>query len=194
MTLIKKIFATVLLIAVASCSTTYEAKVNFDKNSKIDTSGYKTFAWLTSGRIMAPPADFNPVMKQRVDEEIEKSFIAKGYQLIDDAEKADFAISYTVGNRDKIKVSNYPTSYNTGFGWGRGYYGSGFGGMYSTHMNTETHVRQYTEGKLAIDVYDVKTHQPAWHGWAVKRITSDDKEAPSSAIKDIVHKVVSQFN
>lgn len=194
MTLIKKIFITALLVAVASCSSTYEAKVNFDKNTKVDTLSYKTFAWLTSAKIMAPAEDINPVMKQRVDEEIEKAFIAKGYQLIDDAEKADFAISYTVGNRDKIKVSSYPTTYNTGFGWGRGYYGSGYGGMYGTHMSTETHVRQYTEGKLAIDVYDVKSHQPAWHGWAVKRITSDDKEAPSSAIKEIVHKVVTQFN
>jgi len=194
MTLMKKIFATVLLIAVASCSTTYEAKINFDKNSKVDTVNYKTFAWLTSGKIMAPPEDINPVMKQRVDEEIEKAFIAKGYQLIDDAEKADFAISYTVGNRDKIKVNSYPTTYNTGFGWGRGYYGGGYGGMYGAQMSTETRVRQYTEGKLAIDVYDVKSHQPAWHGWAVKRITSDDKEAPSSAIKEIVAKVVTQFN
>ncbi|MDX2368564.1 MAG: DUF4136 domain-containing protein [Colwellia sp.] len=194
MTLINKIVTAVLLIAVASCSTTYEAKINFDKNSKVDTLNYKTFAWLTSGKIMAPPEDINPVMKQRVDEEIVKAFIAKGYQLIDDAEKADFAISYTVGSRDKIKVNSYPTTYNSGFGWGRGYYGGGYGGMYGAHMTTETHVRQYTEGKLAIDVYDVKSHQPAWHGWAVKRVTSNDKEAPSSAIKDVVHKVVTQFN
>jgi hypothetical protein len=65
--------------------------------------------------------------------------------------------------------------------------------MYGTQMGTETRVNQYTEGKLAIDVYDVKSHQPAWHGWAVKRITSDDREAPSSAIKDIVNKVINQF-
>jgi hypothetical protein len=189
MNLIKKVFVAVLLIAVASCSTTYKAKVAFDKNSKVDTSNYKTFAWLNSGKIMAPAEDINPVMKLRVDEEIEQAFMAKGYQLIDDAEKADFAISYTVGNRDKIKVSSYPTTYNTGFGWGGGRYG----GMYGTQMGTETTVRQYTEGKLAIDVYDVKSHQPAWHGWAVKRITSDDKQAPSSVIKDVVNKVVLQF-
>lgn len=191
MTLIKKTFAAILLFAVVSCSTTYQAKVNFDKNSKIDTTSYKTFSWLNTGKIMAPPEDFNPVMKVRVDEAVENAFIAKGYQLIEDAEKADFAISYTVGNRDKIQVSNYPSTYNSGFGWGRGYYG---GGMYGIHMNTETRVRQYTEGKLAIDIYDVKSHQPAWHGWAVKRITSGDKEAPSSAIKDVVHKVIAQFN
>ena len=194
MNLIKKVFVAVLLIAVASCSTTYKAKVDSDKNSKVNTSNYKTFAWLSSGKIMAPAEDINPVMKLRVDEEIEQAFMAKGYQLIDDAEKADFAISYTVGNRDKIKVSNYPTAYNTGFGWGRGYYGGRYSGMYGTQIATETHVRQYTQGKLAIDVYDVKSHQPAWHGWAVQRITSEDKQAPSSAIKEIVNKVVIQFN
>lgn len=194
MTLIKKTLATILLIAVASCSTTYEAKVNFDKNSKIDTSSYKTFSWLNSGKIMAPPEDYNPVMKVRVDEAVENAFIAKGYRLIQDPEKADFAISYTVGNRDKIKVSHYPSTYNSAFGWGRGYYGGGYGGMYGAHMSTETRVRHYTEGKLAIDVYDVKSHQPAWHGWAVKRITSSDKEAPSADIKNVVHKVIAQFN
>lgn len=190
----KKIIIAAFVIVLASCASTYEADVDFDKNSKIDTSNYKTFAWLTPGKIMAPAEDINPVMKVRVDEEIEQAFISKGYQLIDDAEKADFTISYTVGNRDKIKVNSYPSSYNTGFGWGRGYYGGYYGGMYGSTMGTETRVRQYTEGKLAVDVYDVKTHQPVWHGWATKRITSADKQAPSSTIKDIVHQVIGQFN
>ncbi len=194
MTNFKKILIAAFAVVIASCSSTYKADVNFDKNTKVDTASYKTFAWLTSGKIMAPAEDINPVMKVRVDEEIEQAFISKGYRLIADAEKADFSISYTVGNRDKIKVNNYPASYNTGFGWGRGYYGGYYGGMYGSTMATQTRVRQYTEGKLAIDVYDVKTHQPAWHGWAVKRITSADKEAPSAAIKDIVHQVVAQFH
>ena len=190
MTNIKKLLVTALVIFVASCSTTYQAKVDFDKNTNIDIATYKTFAWLTSGKVMAPAEDLNPVMKSRVDDQIEQGFIALGYQLIDDAEHADFAISYTIGNRDKIKINSYPATYNAGFGWGRGYYG----GMYGSSMGTETRVRQYTEGKLAIDVYDVKSHQPVWHGWAVKRLTSDDREAPSAAIKDVVDQVIAQFN
>ncbi len=190
---IRTILVTAFVIVVASCASTYEAKVDFDKNTKVDILNYKTFAWLTPGKIMAPAEDVNPVMKLRVDEEIEQGFIAKGYKLIANAEDADFAISYTVGNRDKIKVSSYPTTYNSSFGWGRGYYGGYYGGMYGTSMGTETRVRQYTEGKLAIDVYDVKTHQPAWHGWATKRITSDDKETPSEMIKDVVSQVIAQF-
>lgn len=194
MTHLKKIFLAAFVVVIASCSSTYEAEVDFDKNTKVDTATYKTFAWLTPGKIMAPAEDINPVMKIRVDDEIEQAFIAKGYKLIANAEEADFAISYTVGNRDKIKVSSYPSSYNSSFGWGRGYYGGYYGGMYGSNMGTETRVRQYTEGKLAVDVYDVKSHQPAWHGWAVKRITDSDKEAPSAAIRDIVHQVIAQFH
>ncbi|PCH96708.1 MAG: hypothetical protein COB83_05050 [Gammaproteobacteria bacterium] len=191
---LKIILVTAFAIVVASCTTTYKAKVDFDRNTNVDTLNYKTFAWLTTGKIMAPAQDVNPVMKLRVDEEVENAFIAKGYKLVTNAEDADFTISYTVGNRDKIKVHSYPSTYGGGFGWGRGYYGGYYGGLYGgLYGGTETHVRQYTEGKLAIDVYDVKTHQPVWHGWATKRLTSDDKEAPSSIIKEVVNEVVAQF-
>jgi len=194
----KNLIAVAFVIIIASCSSVYKAEVNFDKNSQVKTVNYTTFTWLTPEKIMASTEGVNPVMKLRIDDEIEQAFIAKGYKLINNAEKADFAISYTVGSRDKIKVSSYPTTYNRGFGWGRGYYGGYYGGMYGsmygTSIGTETRVRQYTEGKLAIDVYDVKSHQPAWHGWAIKRITSTDKDAPSVAIKKAVYQVVAQFH
>ncbi len=190
----KKLFSVILIYIIAGCASTYKAKVSFDKNTNIDTANYKTFAWLLPEKVMSPDEDFNPVMKLRVDEEIEQAFIAKGYQLISEPEKADFTVSYTVGNRDKIKVSSYPATYNARFAWGRGYYGGYYGGMYPTHMHNETHVRQYTEGKLAIDVYDVQAHQPAWHGWATKRLSSSEKESPSMVIKDVVSEVVAQFN
>ncbi len=189
---IKLLSIVILLAFMAGCATN-SAKVNFDQNTEIDTKNYKTFAWLTKGKIMAPAIDFNPVMKERVDDSIEQAFIAKGYQLIEDPEQADFTISYTVGNRDKIKVNSYPATYNSGFGWGRGYYGArGYYGSMS--MGTETSVRQYTEGKLAIDVYDVKTRQPVWHGWATKRLTSEDKQSPSASLNETVIQVVNQFN
>lgn len=190
MNITKKLLVTALVIFIASCASTYKAKVYFDKNTEVETKNYKTFAWLTDARIMAPAEDFNPVMKLRVDKEIEQAFISQGYQLIEDAKAADFTISYTVGNRDNIRITYYPFSYRSSFGWGRGYYG----GMFGTMMSNESEVRQYTEGKLAIDVFDVKSHQPAWHGWATKRMTPEDKEGPSYVIKDIVKDVVSQFH
>ena len=167
---------------LTSCASTNIAKVDFDRNSKVETLHYKTFAWLNETKIMSAPASINPITKVKIDDAIEVAFNNQGYQLISDPEKADFAISYTVGNRDKIKVNSYPVSYHRGYNrWG--------GSM----MGTQTSVRQYNEGSLAIDVFDVKTHQPAWRGYAIKRITSRDKENRDQIITGTVTRIVAQF-
>ncbi len=139
-----------------------------------------------SSKILAAPVDLNPVMKSRIDLAIENTFRAKGYELVDSPDNADFTISYTLGSRDKIRVDSFPTTYRTGFGWGRGYYGG-------VSMGSETHVRNYQEGKLAIDIFDVKTKEPVWHGWAVKRISSKNQENPGLEIQPIVDQVINQF-
>ncbi|NMP32570.1 DUF4136 domain-containing protein [Thalassotalea sp. M1531] len=187
MKLVKQLSLFAIFTLVVGCATTHKAKVNFDKNEQVNTSSYKTFAWLKESKILAAPADLNPVMKVRVDKAIENAFAAKGYKLVNSPVEADFAISYTVGSRDKIKVDSFPATYRAGFGWGRSYYGG-------LAVGNETHVRSYSEGKLAIDVFDVKTKQPTWHGWGVKRITSADKNDPATTIKTIVDQVVAQFN
>lgn len=182
----KLIIMLALIGAMAGCVSTQQARVDFDRNSEITTSHYKTFAWLNETKVLVESVDANPVMKVRIDNAIEQAFIAKGYQLVDDAEQADFAISYTMGSREKIKVDSLPITYRTNFMWGHRYYG-GIG------IGSDTRVRNYTEGKLAIDVYDVKSHQPVWHGWAVKRIASSEQDNPSKAIKMVVEQVVAQF-
>lgn len=181
-----KLIIVLTLLVIAGCATTQKARVDFDRNSEISTSHYKTFAWLNEDKVLAESIDANPVMKVRIDNAIEQAFIAKGYELVSEAESADFTISYTMGSRDKVKVNTLPMMYRTNFLWGHGYYG-GIG------IGADTNVRNYTEGKLAIDVYDVKSHQPVWHGWAVKRIKTSEQDNPSKAIKMVVEQVVAQF-
>lgn len=170
------------VFVITSCASTSPAKVDFDRNTKVETIYYKTFAWLNDTKILSASLGINPISKVKVDDAIEVAFKNQGYQLISDPEKADFTISYSVGNRDKIKVNSYPVSYQRGY--------SRWGGR---TMGTQTSVRQYSEGRLAIDVFDVKTHQPAWHGYATKRITSSDKENRDEMIKDTVNRIVAQF-
>jgi len=183
---LKKLTIIALVIFTASCTTNLNvAKVFFDKNMDIETTNYKTFAWLTENKILAKADNFNPVMKVRVDKSIEQAFILKGYTLISDAEKADFTITYTVGSRDKITVNNYPAFYDHNLMWRRSFFGY--------HSLMTPPIRQYTEGKLAIDVFDVKSHQPAWHGWSVKRLTKADKKS-SDHINEVVGRIIEQFN
>ena len=171
-----------LALLLAGCTSTAPVKVNFDQNTDINTAQYQTFTWLTASKIMSMPEALNPVMKARVDRAIENALVKKGYQLIDDKDKADFTVSYSLGSREKIKVSSYPAMYQGPMRRG-GFYGG---------MATETHVRQYTEGSLAIDIFDVKSHEPVWHGWATQRIYSKNTKEVSE-INLIVEQVINQF-
>lgn len=179
----------ILALVAVGCASTYEAKVEFDVNTEVDMSQYKTFSWLKESKIMVASSDLNPVMKLRIDKEIEHALEQKGYTYVADAEKADFVVTYTVGSRDKIRVDTFPSSFHSDWAWGGGYYGRHHG----MHMGTETRVRNYTEGKLAIDIFDVKTHQPAWHGSATKRITKADEKNYEQTINLIVSQVLAQY-
>ncbi|MEO2181230.1 MAG: DUF4136 domain-containing protein [bacterium] len=66
-----------------------------------------------------------------------------------------------------------------GWGWGgRGYYG------HSTY-STSTDARQYTEGTLAVELYDVATDKPVWHAGAVRKITKKIRENPGDTVREI---------
>lgn len=184
----KAILLSSLMVLLTACATP-GPKVNFDKNPNVNISSAKTFAWLKESKALQISAGFNPITKARIDKTIEETLINKGYKLVSDVTTADLAISYTVGSRNQIQVDSYPATFQGGFGWGRGYYGR-YG---SIGMSTETHVRNYTQGELAIDVYDVKSKQPAWHGWATKKITQDDKENIGTLINLVVTSTLANF-
>jgi hypothetical protein len=60
-------------------------------------------------------------------------------------------------------------------------------------LGNDIDVRQYREGTLAIDVFDVHTRRPVWHGWAQKELTRKDVEQSSASIHDAVESVLVKF-
>jgi len=112
--------------------------------------------------------------------------------LIPDAESADFVLAFTVGSREEIKVDSYP-SMSAGYaGYGYPRHWGGWGGAYYG-VGTETSVRQYTKGMLAIDVFDVASRRPVWHGVATKTIYESDREDASGTIKAAVDAILAGF-
>ena len=90
----------------------------------------------------------------------------------------------TAANREKIVSTSYPTTYQGAWGWrlyGRYYY------------QTEVEHRTYTEGTLGIDIFDGKSNEPVWHGWASKSVTSADRNDPSPAIQKAVTAIIKRF-
>jgi hypothetical protein len=182
------VLVSTIAIAIAGCSSTppvidYDRSVNF--------SGYKTYAFISDHPMIraegSPPG--SPLLEGRLMRLTEDNLNAKGFVLIADPEAADFAVGFTVGARDKIKVNSYPEPYRPyygGWGWGGAYYGAGYGG-------SNVDVQQYVEGTLALDIYDVSEHKPAWHGVATKRITDSMRRKPDESLKEFVDEILAGF-
>jgi hypothetical protein len=125
------------------------------------------------------------MLQGRLMESIRIAMNAKGYNEVRDPEAASMAIGFTVGSRDQVKVDTYPSSFHTGYAR-RGYY-------YGYNYGTETRVRQYTEGQLAIDIFDVASHNPAFHGVASKKITDADRENQQVSLNAVAAEALAAF-
>lgn len=170
-------------LMLAACSS--GPKVISDSNPAISFGSYRTFAWISESPMANNPPGMNPLTAQRIKTAIEAGLTARGYRQVASPASADFAVSFTVGSREQVRTSTYPSGYQGTWLWGRAYYG-GF-------PEYETYVTSYTQGRLAIDMFDVRSKQPAWHGWTEKRITDSIREDPSEAIQETVNAVLDAF-
>ena len=177
------------IVAAASCSSSSGIKSFHDYNPSADFASYRTWSFISERPMIVSQAAgmVNPLLEGRIMRAIHSEMDRKGFSYVDDPEAADIAISFTVGSRDQVKIDQIPSSYRTGYSrYHRGY---GYGGSFGT----ETRVRQYTEGQVAIDIYDVDSHTPAFHGSATKRLSSSDRENPEELISAVVGEAMLGF-
>jgi hypothetical protein len=194
-------------LALAGCAT---ANFTSDFDRAQDFSTYKTFAWagdkpmtvLGSSRVP-------PTLEPKIAREIRAELEAKGYDYTEKLENADFGVSFTVGRRDSTEVVSSPEYFwvnQTNWRWGRTYYPA-YSSVYRRPVGVTTatpvavtskEVRAYTEGTLAIDIYDVAGKSPVWHGAGTK--TVDRAGTPGAAasigsekIRSAVAKILEDF-
>ena len=158
------------------------AKVQTDFNPSADFSSYRSFSFISDKPLLVSTIGISPLLEGRLMNATRGQLISKGYRFVDNREMADFVVSFTVGARDKIQVTSYPASYRgyNQWGWGTGYY-------------NEVNVRNYTEGTLSIDIFEVNRRSPVWHGWAVKTISSSDRRNPTPVINEIVAAIFADY-
>ena len=178
-----------LVTFLAACASTFEATYDYDR--KHNFSNYQTFAWISKNPMIVAETNrvVNPLLEGHIMSALKDGLTAKGFQHVMMPENADFVVSFTVGSREKIKVDSYPTmsgGYYAGgrpghWGWGGGYYG------------TETTVRQYTKGMLAVDIFDVKERRPVWHAVATKTISESDRKKIKETVDMAVNSILGGF-
>jgi len=177
---------------ITACASGFEATYDHDPSNNF--TEYKTFAWVSEHPMKVGVTNRipNPLLEPRIMVTVESALGAKGYTLVSDPESADFALAFTIGSREEIKVDSYP-SMTAGYA-GRGYPGhwGRWGGSYYGY-GTETTVRQYTEGMLSLDVFDVSERRPVWHGVATKTINESDREDTDGTINAAVDAILAGF-
>lgn len=174
-----------LVIGMIGACASIRSGAHFDDSAPF--AAYRTFAWIADEPLIAPTGQatfVSPLTQKKITQSLAKAFAARGYALVADPVQADFVVSYTVGTRDRIDASAYPVAYRGA--WGRSPYG-----WY--HYETTVVHRMYTEGTLGVDVFDGKTKEPIWHGWATKTISTSDLEDPAPSIDAATTAIVAHF-
>jgi hypothetical protein len=151
--------------------------VGSDYDRAASFTHYQTYAWLSREH----QSNSYPLAAQNAHSAIDSELSRKGYTLIDDPARADFVVDSTIGARDRVDIQAYPVSYRGPWIWGRWYYGN------------QIDVRQYREGTLAVDVFDGRTHQPVWTGWARKELSQADREHSAEPIRTAAAAVLERF-
>jgi hypothetical protein len=133
-----------------------------------------------------------PTVEPRVAKAIRAQLEAKGYRYVEDVTKADFAVSFTIGTRDGTDIVERPDYFwanRPSWRWGVGYYPM----LMPPVPVTRTEVREYTEGTLAIDIYDVQRRSPVWHGAVTRQLSSKQLRGEPGDIEGGVTRILAGF-
>jgi hypothetical protein len=163
-----------LLISLIVISSALAQKVNVDWDKTVNFSSFKTYAWAEG-----TPAQ-NPLMAERIVNQIDAQLAAKGLQKVEASAGPDLVVIYHAGRDTQTQMNTIDTGMY-GTGWGRW----GYGGMGSS----TTYVDTILVGQLIVDIGDVKNKKYIWRGTA--NATIPDK--PEKGEKLITKAVTKMF-
>lgn len=157
------VFSIGLLLLSASAAIAQDVHYNFDKGA--DFSKFKTYKWVALKD--ATPVDdlTDRQIRASLDAELSRKGLTKT-----DVDSADLFVGYQTA----MGTEKQFTSYNTDWGYGRGWYRGGWysypGGGTTTGQTSTIYV-----GQLAVDMYDSANHDLVWRGVASKTLNPTAK-------------------
>lgn len=157
---------------IASCASKPTIETDYDHT--VDFSQFKTYAFFDPMGIENP--NYSSIYGSIFRDAISKEMESRGYTKSDNP---DLLINVSGRLQEKTKVTTTSDPYMAGgyYGYRRGYYGAWGGYGYGT----QTHVSNYTEGTVNVDMVDRAQKRMVWEGVAVGRInektTNDERRA-----------------
>lgn len=166
---------------ITACGST--TKIHSDYDHSIDFSQYKTFGYYSPMGIENP--NYSSLLGQMFRDAIDAQMLPRGYVK---SNNPDILINVSARLEDKtqVRTTTDPMMYG-------GYYGYR-GGMYDPWggygYGTTTHVSQYTEGTVNVDMVDVKQKRMIWEGIAIGRVNEKEK---NDELRNDIHTGVAEM-
>lgn len=176
------VLALMVSVALAGCAS--GPKIQADHDPSVDFSKYHTYNFFSPMGIER--RGYKSILGQMFREALSREMDSRGYTLSDDP---DLLLNVSARLEDKTKVTTYndPNPY---YGYRRGYYDPWYGYGYGT----QTHVSQYTEGTVNIDMVDAAAKRMVWEGVAIGRVHEGRSNAEiREEINSGVAKMFSQY-
>lgn len=163
MTLLRGLLSFVLLTSAG-----YAQDIRYNFASGVDFAKFKTYKWVQ----IAGAERLDQIADQQVRSAFDAELAKKGLSL-SPGDMADLFIGYQVTLNQEKEV----TMYDSGWGYGPGWYGYG-GGGFSTATTSTIQI-----GQVDLDMYDPNAKQLVWRGSASK--TLDAKAKPEKRQKNL---------
>lgn len=150
----------VAAVLLSSCASGPDIRSDYDRS--VDFGAFTSYNFFNPMGIENP--NYSTIYGSVFREAISREMDSRGYVLSDDP---DLLLNVSAKLQDKTKVTTYNDPYPVGYyGYRRGYYDPWMGYGYGT----STHVSQYTEGTVNIDMVDARAKRMVWEGVAVGRL------------------------
>ena len=176
------VLLTSAVILLASCASKPVIETDYDHT--IDFSQYTTYGFFNPMGIENP--NYSSIYGSIFRDAISKEMESRGYKMSDNP---DLMINVSGRLQDKTKVTTTSDPYMGGgyYGYRRGAYGAWGGYGYGT----QTHVSNYTEGTVNVDMVDRAMKRMVWEGVAVGRI--DEKRTNEESRTNIYAGIQEMF-
>lgn len=159
--MVRQLFRTCSLVVSVVCALTAceSLRVTSDVNSSLaGTVQCHTFDWAGSfrgSRDSLRSGVANPLNESRLRAAIESNLRSKGVEPA--SANADCLVGYGIGMRNVVQ-GGYP-----GWGWGGAWGWGGRGPFMDGWGWGWDYPYVYSQGIIAVDLYDSKSRQPLWH-------------------------------
>lgn len=172
----------IMALLLSACASSTTIRSDYDRS--VDFTQFKTYGYFSPMGIENP--NYSSLLGQMFRDAIDAQMQPRGYVLSNDP---DLLINVSARLEDKTQVRTY-----TEPAFGGGYYGYR-GGLYDPWRGygyaTSTHVSQYTEGTVNVDMVDIRNKRMVWEGIAIGRV--NEKKRNENLRQDIMDGVAEMF-